>query len=1074
MFTFRPRSGPLSAFMVLMLLLSSVVVAPAVAAQDGEEAPETTTTSEAPAESSTTTEAPETTTTAPPLVQGDPLHIINFVYLDLDGDGVRDGGEVGLAGVTVTLRDSNGTVIATKQTNPNGRYVFLRSDGVQAGTNYTATFNTATNTTAIPGGFFNGDLSVSNQAVRAGRINDTGVTTPFDVALRITADTSRINRSARTVPFTLTIVNQGQTIENFSIVNYLDYAGARGQWDDFVPGLNPSSSAGGRSWSWNSTNPQRPVVNVDGVLATGQQINIPFVVRWNDELPANTSVLQMWAEILNFDDGDPSTGTAASGALRDRDSTPDRIAGNDNQPSGPGAGTDDAINGSGGDEDDHDVAGLSLFDLSLSQTLTGGVNSVIPGSQVTFNITVTNEGLIDATGVSIVDYLAPEGLRLVDPDWTELTNGTARYTFPGSIAPGQSRSIEISFIVEQGVQGGVANTAEILRASGSSGGRTLTGVRDSDSTPNNNRSGEDDRASASIRIGFFDLAVSTTVAGGFDIGSVPIGNAVVFNIEVINEGTVNATDISIVDYLPEEGLVLVDPDWTQNSNGTATLNTPIRGPIAPGRSAVVPITFLVNHAATGTIYNWAEVTAADTDGTPETPAPVDVDSTPGNNRTFGAASAVIVDAPQTPTTTEPPEDGDDEPDDDTGRAAGDGDASDSIDISDDTARIDTDQQTSARSINANAREDDYDVAAVTIDDPIYDLAVQMVIDDDVEVEDLTIEDPVTFVVTVFNQGNVFVDQIEIVDFLPPAGLALSDDRWTDIGGDRATFALPNPLAPGSGFEVEIDFVVTSGAVGTITNAVEVASAIAVDLADRAIRDENDERLTDIDSVPNGDLPGNPPGSEDDFAAASITFEPPPMFDLAIFSDLTNGSERSLFAPGDEVSYDLTVLNQGEVLTEQIRLELVVPDGFTLRGRDWEVDDDEASFIIEGPLNAGESDTAEVTFVAESDARGNIDVEVRIASSLSVDLTEGSLLGSDGVQLLDVDPSDDQTIVGLSVIPTLAFSGVDTNWGALYGWAFLALAMVAGMIWIGMNGRKPGEEPTENFGHHAVQTSSRWS
>ena len=204
-------------------------------------------------------------------------HIINFVYLDLDGDGVRDGGEVGLAGVTVTLRDSNGTVIATKQTNPNGRYVFLRSDGVQAGTNYTATFNTATNTTAIPGGFFNGDLSVSNQAVRAGRINDTGVTTPFDVALRITADTSRINRSARTVPFTLTIVNQGQTIENFSIVNYLDYAGARGQWDDFVPGLNPSSSAGGRSWSWNSTNPQRPVVNVDGVLATGQQINLSLI-----------------------------------------------------------------------------------------------------------------------------------------------------------------------------------------------------------------------------------------------------------------------------------------------------------------------------------------------------------------------------------------------------------------------------------------------------------------------------------------------------------------------------------------------------------------------------------------------------------------------------------------------------------------------------------------------------------------------------------------------------------------------------------------------------------------------------
>lgn len=1073
---FRSRSGPFSVVMVLVLFMSTLVVGP-VGAQDAEPAPTTQApaTSEAPA----STEAPTTTTEPPPppLVQGDPLHVINFVYLDLDGDGVRDAGEVGLAGVTVHLRTTAGAVIATKQTNANGRYVFLRADGVVAGTDYTVTFDTSTNTTSIPGGFFNSALSVSNQPVRAGRVNDSGVTTPFDVALRVTVDRSRVNRSARTVPFTLTIVNQGQTIENFAIVNYLDY-GANGAWADFVPGLNPSSSAGGRSWSWNSDNPQRPVVSVNGVLATGQQINIPFIVRFNEDLPNNTSQLELWAEILNFDDGDPSTGTAATGALRDRDSTPDRSPTNDNQPSGPGASTDDAIDGRSGDEDDHDVAGLGLFDLSLTQALRGGVDAVIPGSQVTFAINVSNDGLVDATGVTLVDYLPPEGMRLADPDWRTVSDGTARYAIPGTISPGQSRTVDITFVVERGVTGGVTNTAEIARATASIGGRSITGARDTDSTPGNNRSGEDDRASASIRIGFFDLSVSTTVAGGYDVGSAPIGNAVVFEVEVINEGTVNATDIELINYLPDEGMVLVDPDWSTNGNGTASLNTPIAGPIPPGRSVVVPITFLVNYEASGTIYNWVEIRAADTDGVAETPAPVDVDSRPGNNRIHGGGPSVMSDATQEPVVPQAPDTSDNESGDADSEedSPNDETSNDEVPEDDDGDEL-ADEAAgggsllSEKSLEANRSEDDHDVAAVEIDDPVFDLAVRVAIDRDVDVDDLGIEDPVTFVVTVENEGNIFADEVELVNYLPSAGLALSDDSWAE-DGTRAFYTLSNPLPPGSAVEVEVDFVVTSGAVGTIRNAVEIAGAIPVDLSGRAIRDEAGDRLVDVDSVPLGDLPGNPSGSEDDYGFAAITFEPPPVFDLAIFSDLTNGSERSLFAPGDEVSYDLTVLNQGVVTTREIKLELEIPEGFTLRGRDWEVDDDRAELIIDGPLAAGELEMVEVIFRAEAEAFGNIDVDVRIAGSLSVDLTEGSMLGADGVQLLDVDPSDDQTTVGLSVIPTLAFRGVDTNWGVTFSWGFLALAMIAGMIWLALSSRNRERTIPSSFGR-PVPTTSRW-
>jgi len=57
------------------------------------------------------------------------------VWLDTNKDGMQTGGEQGVAGVTVQLRDVNGTVIATQQTDANGNYLF---DKLAAG-NYTVT-----------------------------------------------------------------------------------------------------------------------------------------------------------------------------------------------------------------------------------------------------------------------------------------------------------------------------------------------------------------------------------------------------------------------------------------------------------------------------------------------------------------------------------------------------------------------------------------------------------------------------------------------------------------------------------------------------------------------------------------------------------------------------------------------------------------------------------------------------------------------------------------------------------------------------------------------------------------------
>ena len=57
-----------------------------------------------------------------PVVQ--PASLSGTVFWDQNLNGVQDGGEPGIAGVTITLVDGNGNVVATTQTDANGNYTF--------------------------------------------------------------------------------------------------------------------------------------------------------------------------------------------------------------------------------------------------------------------------------------------------------------------------------------------------------------------------------------------------------------------------------------------------------------------------------------------------------------------------------------------------------------------------------------------------------------------------------------------------------------------------------------------------------------------------------------------------------------------------------------------------------------------------------------------------------------------------------------------------------------------------------------------------------------------------------------
>ena len=81
---------------------------------------------------------------------------------------------------------------------------------------------------------------------------------------------------------------------------------------------------------------------------------------------------------------------------------------------------------------------------------------------------------------------------------------------------------------------------------------------------------EDDHDPAEILIETFDLAlIKLFNPAGSDFPLIQNRN-VAFEIQIGNQGTVDATQIEITDYIPT-GLTLDDPNWTDNGNGTACL-----------------------------------------------------------------------------------------------------------------------------------------------------------------------------------------------------------------------------------------------------------------------------------------------------------------------------------------------------------------------------------------------------------------------------------------------------------------------------------------------------------------------
>ena len=263
---------------------------------------------------------------------------------------------------------------------------------------------------------------------------------------------------------------------------------------------------------------------------------------------------------------------------------------------------------------------------------------------------------------------------------------------------------------------------------------------------------------------------------------------VTFSIEIFNQGEIDAYNVEVIDYLPTEGLILADTDWSDNGDNTALSTIP--DPIPVNESRSIEIIFDVDPSFTGTIINTAEIIQSkDEDG------------------------EILVDQDS---------EGDTNPDNDA--------------LEDD--EID----------DSPNDEDDHDIAVVDLEDPNggddpYNLSIEKhspIFDQENEL--------VTFTITVTNTTDTIATSFLVTD-THPVELTLQDIDWTYVSDTTATYLFEDQtLAKDESASVDITFSYAGIAEGTtLTN---IASLPNEDDNDEDNTDD-EEVVIPEDEDPNG-------------------------------------------------------------------------------------------------------------------------------------------------------------------------------------------------------------------------------
>ena len=172
----------------------------------------------------------------------------NFVWWDVNGNGIQDTGEPGIPGVTVTLydasgnnlvtTDANGNAVVPATTDDNGAYLFANLVPGRYTVKFTTPAGFLPTQVNAPGGTPASDsngLTALSAVLTSGQSDltlDSGFVKPTSYTVTKTAVTASPVAMGTTVHFQIKIVNTGQTwittlplVDTYDI-NYLQYLNA--------------------------------------------------------------------------------------------------------------------------------------------------------------------------------------------------------------------------------------------------------------------------------------------------------------------------------------------------------------------------------------------------------------------------------------------------------------------------------------------------------------------------------------------------------------------------------------------------------------------------------------------------------------------------------------------------------------------------------------------------------------------------------------------------------------------------------------------------------------------------------
>ena len=214
----------------------------------------------------------------------------------------------------------------------------------------------------------------------------------------------------------------------------------------------------------------------------------------------------------------------------------------------------------------------------LSMVKTNGTTTAVPGSNITYDITVTNNGPSTVTGATVSDVL-PTGTTFVSATNGATYNGgtnTVNFT-TGTLASNGTTSFQLTLAISSTLTGTLSNTATVTPPAGVT-----------DPIPGNNSSTATDPLMPQA-----DLQITKTDG---NTTAVP-GTSDTYTIVVTNAGPSFVTGASVMDTFP---VIFTGVTWTATATGGATGFT-ASGSGNINDTVTMPVGSTITYLATGTI-----------------------------------------------------------------------------------------------------------------------------------------------------------------------------------------------------------------------------------------------------------------------------------------------------------------------------------------------------------------------------------------------------------------------------------------------------------------------------------------